>query len=84
MHKLMNRLKARRLFLNITQVELSESTGVSQPTIAQIELGNITRPRAGTVNALARALHVTPGWLEKHDKPLAEEEHMIKLLADKE
>lgn len=84
MHKLMNRLKARRLFLNITQMELAASTGISQPTIAQIELGNITRPRAGTITVLARALHVTPGWLERHDKPLAEEEHMQKLLNDKE
>ena len=84
MQKLMNRLKARRLFLNITQLELAATTGVSQPTIAQIELGNITRPRAGTINSLARALHVTPGWLEKHDKSLAEENVMQKLLDDKE
>lgn len=84
MQKLMNRLKARRLFLNITQMELSASTGVSQPTIAQIELGRITRPRGNTITALARALHVTPGWLEKHDRELPEETHMQTLLNDKD
>lgn len=84
MQKLMNRLKARRLFLNITQMELAAATGISQPTIAQIELGNITRPRPATITVLARALHVTPGWLERHDLPLAEENVMQKLLADKE
>ncbi len=84
MHKLMNRLKARRLFLNITQMQLAADTGVSQPTIAQIELGRITRPRAGTITALARALHVTPGWLEKHDRILPEETHMQTLLNDKD
>lgn len=84
MNKLMNRLKARRLFLNITQMQLAADTGVSQPTIAQIELGRITRPRAGTITALARALHVTPGWLEKHDRILPEETHMQTLLNDKD
>ncbi len=84
MHNLMNRLKARRLFLNITQTELAAASGVSQPTIAQIELGNITRPRASTITPLARALHVTPGWLEKHDRILPEETHMQTLLNDKD
>ncbi len=84
MHELMTRVKARRLFLNITQMDLAEATGISQPTIAQIELGNITRPRATTITALARALHVTPGWLEKHDNPLVEEAYMLSLLSDKE
>lgn len=82
MHKLMSRLKARRLFLGMTQLELAEAVGVGQAAVAHIESGRVTRPR--NIVALAQALRVTVGWLADHNTVLPEEEIMIKLLKDAE
>ena len=63
MQKLMHRLKARRVFLGMSQKDLAMIAGISQPTIAQIEIGNHIRPHPSTINALAKALDVKPAWL---------------------
>lgn len=49
------RLKARRLELQMTQVELSERSTVKQATISNIESSS-TFPQAKTLDKLARAL----------------------------
>ncbi len=40
----------------LTQAELSESSGVAQSTIAQIETGKRARPHPGTLKKLAKAM----------------------------
>jgi transcriptional regulator with XRE-family HTH domain len=54
------KLKRYRRGAGLTQVELAEESGLSQSTITQIEKGNITEPRPGTLKALADALGIAP------------------------
>lgn len=57
-----DRVRNRRTYLGMSQEGLAKASGVSQSTIAQIERGR----NQGTkhILALARALGVTPEWLE--------------------
>lgn len=52
----LRRVRGRRL---LTQDELAEKAGVSQSTIANIELNN-AEPQFRTIRKLARALDVDP------------------------
>ena len=61
-----NRLKMVMLHDNITQHELSEKTGISQPTISRIctrAKGNYSSPRLEDVIKIAKALSVSLDWL---------------------
>lgn len=82
MKTLMQRVKARRLFLNMTQVELAASADLSQANIAHIESGRNKIMRAGTARQLAEALNVPVAWLVSHNKTLPEEKIMSALLKD--
>lgn len=55
------RVKSKRLSLNLSQQELAEKVGVSQQTICDIECGNIKKPRR--LVEIARALKCSSGWL---------------------
>jgi transcriptional regulator with XRE-family HTH domain len=46
-----------------TQVRLAQEAGVSPTTVSGIETGKIGRPHFGTLDKLARALHVAPEQL---------------------
>jgi len=83
MNSLMQRVKARRLFLNLTQVELAATSGLSQANIAHIESGRNKVMQAKTARILANALNVPIAWLVSHNKPLAEEATMAALLEKK-
>ena len=63
------RMKYARERANLSQSELSRRTGVKQPTIAQIEKGDVK----GTMNSakLAAALNVRALWLEQGIGPMA-------------
>lgn len=65
MKTLADRVKARRLELNMSQADLAKASGVSQSTIAHVESGR----NQGTKHlpALARALGVSADWLEGHN-----------------
>jgi DNA-binding XRE family transcriptional regulator len=54
------KLKRYRRGAGLTQVELAEKAEVAQSTVTQIERGNITEPRPGTLKALAKVLGITP------------------------
>jgi len=45
----------------MTQKELAEKANVTVDTIAQTEAGRSERPRR--IENIAKALHVSPGWL---------------------
>ncbi len=51
-------LKEIRTKKNMTQVELSEASGVAQTTISEIERGAIVDPGIETVKKLAKALNI--------------------------
>lgn len=82
MNTLKDRVKARRLFLGLTQVQLSQNSGISQANIVHIENGRNSRLRTDTARALAAALNVTVAWLVSHHSPLPEEAIMFSLLKD--
>jgi phage repressor protein C with HTH and peptisase S24 domain len=55
------RLKSRRRFLELSQKQLSESTGVSSKTIQKYEYGDI--PKGPNLVRLSRALNCSIDWL---------------------
>ena len=82
MNTLKERVKGRRLFLDMTQVDLATTAGISQANIAHIENGRNSRLRDNTARALASALNVSVAWLVSHHKTLPEESLMSALLKD--
>ncbi|KNZ82779.1 helix-turn-helix domain-containing protein [Morganella morganii] len=58
---LSERVKTRRVALNLTQSELAEMVGLKQQSIQQIESGLIKRPRF--IVEIATALKCDPSWL---------------------
>ena len=52
-------MKKIRQDQNMTQLELAAKTGLSQPTIARLENGGISRANWQTVSKIATALNVT-------------------------
>ena len=65
MKTLSERLKKKRLELNMTQDELATKAGVSQQSIQLIEAGETKRPRF--LLEIAKALHCDPSWLQYGD-----------------
>lgn len=51
-------IKAKRMERGWTQQELSEKSGVPQPTISQIEQGNRKHPTHRNIQKIAKALGV--------------------------
>ncbi|MGJ7484319.1 helix-turn-helix domain-containing protein [Variovorax sp. LT2P21] len=62
MKTIAERVKAVRQELGWSQVQLAEEVGVSQSSIGNIESGFRQRPRE--LVSIARALRVSPEWLE--------------------
>lgn len=61
METISDRIKTKRLALNLSQVELAEKTGIKQQSLQQIEAGTTKRPRY--LLELAKALNCDPHWL---------------------
>ncbi|RKR53193.1 helix-turn-helix protein [Yokenella regensburgei] len=61
MEALSDRLKQKRIELNLTQTQLAELSGTNQQTIQQVESGKTKRPRY--IVELAQALKCDPLWL---------------------
>lgn len=65
-------IKARRLFLNLSQRELADKLGYkSTSTIAKIEAGKNDIPQS-KIKAFAEALETTPGSLMGYTSPIKE------------
>lgn len=58
---LTERVKARRVELNLTQSKLASMVGLKQQSIQQIESGIVKRPRF--IIEIAKALKCDPDWL---------------------
>lgn len=61
METLSERIKQRRIELNLTQARLAELSGTNQQTVQQVESGKTKRPRY--IVELAQALNCDPLWL---------------------
>lgn len=62
MRKISERLKAARSAKGWTQADLARQSGVSRQTIAQVETDRNKKPEK--LMELAKALEVSPGWLQ--------------------
>lgn len=62
-----SRIKEARTALGWSQVRLAEEAGVTQSSIGNIESGLRQRPRE--LVSIARALQVSPAWLETGKSP---------------
>ena len=62
MDTISQRLKQKRMELNLTQAQLAEKAGMKQQSIQQIEAGATQRPRF--LFELAAALQCDPLWLQ--------------------
>jgi transcriptional regulator with XRE-family HTH domain len=60
-HRFAERLRARRVTLGLTQLELAEEAGIAQPKISFLESGNRS-PTLATMQKLAASLGVTPSY----------------------
>lgn len=58
-----DRLRLARKFADLSQLELAEKAGVTQPTISQLENSETDMGSVHTVR-LARACGVSPDWLD--------------------
>ncbi|WP_392565380.1 helix-turn-helix transcriptional regulator [Utexia brackfieldae] len=56
-----DRIKQKRLALNLSQETLAKATGMTQQSICDIESGRIQKPRS--LVELARALDCSAEWL---------------------
>lgn len=61
METISQRLKQKRMELNMTQAQLAEKAGMKQQSYQQIEAGSTKRPRY--LFELAEALQCDPLWL---------------------
>jgi len=64
--QLHDRVRKSRISQGLSQAELAEKTGVSQPTVANWESGSHI-PRRATLERIAQALSVEPVWLLSGD-----------------
>ncbi len=75
MQSIMNRVKQRRLELNMSYQELANKTGLSKSTLQRYETGAIKNMPLDKLEDLASALNVKPsylmGWNEKPKDQLA-------------
>jgi len=63
-----DRVKQRRLELDLTQDQLAAASGLKQFHISQIERGGIVEVKTHTIRRLARALRTTTDYLLEMDK----------------
>ena len=58
-----NRLRYMRMCRNLTQQQLADRVGVTQPTIGNIERGFTQRVKKETMKGISQALRVSRRWL---------------------
>lgn len=76
METIKERVKALRLGLRLSQTELANRCGVTQPSIANIERGRTTEIKGFLLDALAKELNTTPTYIlngasSQHDHELS-------------
>ena len=64
------RVRARRLELGLTQVQLAAKAGIGQSAISTIENGGTQWMQGPNLLRLAIALEVSPEWLESGHGPM--------------
>lgn len=62
-----DKIRARRLELNLTLDQVAHAVGVAKSTVKKWESGQIASMRQSKIAALAEVLHVNPMWLVMDD-----------------
>ena len=73
------KIRKRRIELNMTMDDLGQKVGVQRSAINKYEKGTITDLKRSTIHALARALEVSPIYL-LDDEPDDENQQRIEAL----
>ena len=81
--ELIERIKNRRLALELSYQDLSDATGISKSTLQRYETGFIKKVPINQMEVLAKALRVTPAYLMGWEEPAPlslsqQEETLIK------
>lgn len=63
MQNVLDRMKSRRLELELSYQDLSDKTGISKSTLQRYETGFIKNLGIDKLEILAKALDVSPGYL---------------------
>jgi len=71
------RIKKRREILGIAQTELAEKVKMSKQTIYKYENGIITNIPSDKIEAIAKALDVSPGYLMGWEAPLPDDAELF-------
>ncbi|HAM93213.1 MAG TPA: XRE family transcriptional regulator [Phascolarctobacterium succinatutens] len=66
---LIERIKERRLKLEMSYQDLSDATQISKSTLQRYETGYIKKVPINQIEILAKALHTTPSYLMGWDAP---------------
>ncbi len=76
--EIIERIRDRRMELGLSYQDLADKTGMSKSTLQRYETGFIKNIPLSRVEALAKALRVTPeylmGWEEKSEAPVMDDE----------
>ncbi len=84
MQKIIDRIKSRRLELQLSYQDLSDKTGISKSTLQRYETGFIKNLGIDKLEILAKALQVSPGYLMGWEINSAHEHHTIAAHHDAE
>lgn len=76
------RLRARRIELKMTQVQLSAKAKIGQPAISSIEAGDTQWVQGPNLLRLAVALDVDPDWLQHGTHPQVRHEIPDRYITD--
>ena len=66
---LIERIKERRIKLEMSYQDLSDATQISKSTLQRYETGYIKKVPINQIEILAKALHTTPSYLMGWDAP---------------
>jgi transcriptional regulator with XRE-family HTH domain len=69
---LIEKIKERRLKLEMSYQDLSDATGISKSTLQRYETGYIKKVPINQIEILAKALHTTPSYLMGWDNTVTE------------
>ena len=70
---IIKRIKERRIALNLSYQDVADITGLSKSTIQRYETGAIRKLPVNQIEDIAKALHVSPGYLMGWDSFVADE-----------
>ena len=76
------KIRTRRIELNMTMDDLGQKIGVQRSAINKYEKGIITDLKSSTINALAKALNVSPIYLLDDDPDDADQKRLEALHQD--